>query len=355
MHKCSPLQYVRADLVAVSDPRFLIEREAAAEAGALDFASSINHAAGPMALYPPFYPEKICGEVALSLNAQMGTTALRAENILITRGSSEGIDLSLRACLTPGVDAIVYPSPTFPMYEYWAKISGVRATKVALTGPNLDILPTEALVASGAKVAFICNPNSPTGIPFTKASLKEFISTFAGLVVVDEAYVDFCPAFSLADQIQEFPNLVVLRSFSKSWGLAGARLGCVIGAPELIGALRVLQGPFGIPGPAEDVLAKSLRETAPRTAYLNLIESERGRMISALEKSPGVSKVFPSRTNFILFKHTHGDAVHTKLLENGFFLNDCRSVGPGTLRLSLRSAEENDRLLHCISQLEIGT
>lgn len=281
MPNSSPLRFLRKTLLDVSDPKFLLEREKAAEEGAIDFASSINHEAGVNALYPPFDPLSI-KQKALSILSHGSSAQLGPRNLLFTRGSSEGIDLCLRACLSEGSGSAVYAYPTFPMYEYWARISGIRTQRFALEGNYCQVLPVEKMRDCGAILAFICNPNSPTGIPFSVSEVVSFVSQFPGIVVVDEAYVDFCSSYSLLSKLHELPNALVLRSFSKSWGLAGARLGCILGDERLIAALRVLQGPFGLSTPSEDTLFGCLSAPEDQQRYIALMATERARISTAL-------------------------------------------------------------------------
>ncbi len=349
MPKTVAQKFLRAELVSTPEPAFLIARERAVEEGCVDFASNIDQSAGPMANYPSCELLNLRTKLADRLVPESG---IGPDNLLVIRGSSEGIDLSLRACLRPGLEKAVIAGPTFPMYKYWSRISGIEMVELTLGGLELDQLPVDALVSSGAKLAFVCQPNSPTGIPFPIGVLREFLPRFSGLVVVDEAYADFCPQFSVAREIKNFPNLVVLKSFSKSWGLAGARVGCMIAETSLIRAFRTLQGPFGTSSMAEQVLLERIANPAHSTQYIREIGSERSRVMGELEKMPGVEKVYPSQTNFILFRHGLGARAHERLAQAKIFLNDCASVAPGALRFSLRSAEENDRVLKALASFE---
>lgn len=343
-----PLDLIRPELRAMGEPGFLRDREVAVEKGCTDFASSIDHRS-PQTLYPPYDLTELREHVA---SVYSPSATLPVDSVLITRGASEGIDLALRAALRPGVDKVAFPTPTFAMYRYWAQVSGIESVGVPLLGADKSELDSDALCATGAKLLFICQPNSPTGIPFAVDEIWGLLKSFAGMVVVDEAYADFCPEFSVVPLLSEFPNLVVLKSFSKSWGLAGARLGCVLAHPALIQAFRTLQGPFGTPTPSEQLLIKTIQEPDSRTAYLEYISDERPRVLARLRATLPVSKVYPSSTNFVLFEHSMGEKTHAALSDLGFFLNDCSSVAPGALRLSLRSRRENDAVIDALSELD---
>jgi len=281
-----------------------------------------------------------------------------ATNVLIGRGSDEAIDLLTRAFCRAGVDAVVVSPPTFGMYQVAAQIQGARVVEVPLDAARRFAWPLDAITAAvddTVKLVWVCSPNNPTGTVVPREAILELARRLDGraLVVVDEAYVEFGQAPSLAPEVAHFGNLAVLRTLSKAHALAGARVGCVVADAEVIGLLRRLMAPYPLPTPsvaaAEAALSPSaLAITASRIAT---IRTERERMAAALAEIPGVREVLPSEANFLTVRLADAAATMAALLKQGIVVRDVSKhvALAGALRITIGTPEENDRVLAALA------
>lgn len=285
-----------------------------------------------------------------------------AANLLLGRGSDEGIDLLTRSFCEAGRDSVVICPPTFGMYRVAADIQGARVIEVPLRADfSLD---TEALLAlfdanptqSLPKILWLCTPNNPTGNALDAAALREILERSRGraLVVIDEAYAEF-QSQSLTREIGRYPQLVVLRTLSKAHALAGARIGAVVAVPALIALLRKVIPPYAIPrGSAEAALAAlspaALAVTRERIATL---VGERQRLAAALARCPSVRKVHPSDANFLLVEFVAADRALEALRAIGLLVRDFRGKAKlgEVLRITIGTAEQNSRLITALTEL----
>ena len=270
---------------------------------------------------------------------------LPAENLFLGNGSDEAIDLVLRVFCEPGRDDIVAIAPSYGMYEVAAATNDIQVRKVRL-GADFS-LDTEALLAATdarTKVLFLCSPNNPSGNAFSNAQILGIAERFPGIVVVDEAYIDFCSIPSLAAKVNEVPNLVILQTLSKAWGMAGLRVGLALACPPIIRWMSMIKYPYNINVLAQQTVLKQLESPiGPRVAE---IVAERDRIAAALPAFPFVRKVFPSEANFLLVRVTDADALYARLLQDGIIVRN-RSRVPGCegcLRITIGTPEENRRL-----------
>ena len=270
---------------------------------------------------------------------------LPAENLFLGNGSDEAIDLMLRVFCEPGRDNIVAIAPSYGMYEVAAATNDIQVRKVRL-GADFS-LDTEALLAATdarTKVLFLCSPNNPSGNAFSNAQILGIAERFPGIVVVDEAYIDFCSIPSLAAKVNEVPNLVILQTLSKAWGMAGLRVGLALACPPIIRWMSMIKYPYNINVLAQQTVLKQLESPiGPRVAE---IVAERDRIAAALPAFPFVRKVFPSEANFLLVRVTDADALYARLLQDGIIVRN-RSRVPGCegcLRITIGTPEENRRL-----------
>ncbi len=270
---------------------------------------------------------------------------LPAENIFLGNGSDEAIDLVLRVFCEPGRDNIVAIAPSYGMYEVAAATNDIQVRKVRL-GADFS-LDTEALLAATdvrTKVLFLCSPNNPSGNAFPNAQILGIAERFPGIVVVDEAYIDFCSIPSLAAKVNEVPNLVILQTLSKAWGMAGLRVGLALACPPIIRWMSMIKYPYNINVLAQQTVLKQLESPiGPRVAE---IVAERDRIAATLPDFPFVRKVFPSEANFLLVRVTDADALYARLLQDGIIVRN-RSRVPGCegcLRITIGTPEENRRL-----------
>ncbi len=281
--------------------------------------------------------------------------------LIAGRGSDEAIDLLVRVFCAAGQDAILQCPPTFGMYAVAAGVQGAAVVDVPLLRDAGYALDLPGLVAaarntagSRVKLVFLCAPNNPTGNDVPLAHIEFLLRELEGqaIVVVDEAYVEFSGRESLAARLGEFPHLVVLRTLSKAYGLAGVRCGVAIGHPDLVGLLRRAIPPYAIPQPCIEAILAALgpagRTMADHTQRQLL--AMRPAMLTALAAVPTVTKVWPSATNFIMLDSTDPAAIMVKAREVRLLLRDFSSGirTPGAVRISLGTPEQNARLLRAL-------
>jgi len=274
------------------------------------------------------------------------------QSIFLGNGSDEAIDLVFRVFCTPGRDNVVAIAPSYGMYSVAAATNDISLHTVLL-GENFS-LSAEAIAAatdSRSKVLFLCSPNNPSGNAFPQEQLIEVIRRFPGMVVVDEAYADFSAKGSLLPRLAELPNLIVLQTFSKAYGLAGLRLGLAYANPYVIRLMSQVKYPYNI-NQSTQLLAMKALET-PIDSYVKEILAQRKRLSEELPKLPCVRKVWPSDANFLLVEFSDADKAYAHLLADGIIVRN-RSRVPlcaGCLRLTVGLPAENDRLLASLQRL----
>lgn len=276
---------------------------------------------------------------------------LPVENIFLGNGSDEAIDLVFRVFCNPGEDNVVAISPSYGMYGVAAAINDVSVRNVPL---DADFgLPVEKLLAAcdgRTKAIFLCSPNNPSGNAFEIGLLESVLDRFPGIVVVDEAYVDFSAKGSLVPQVTRRSNLIVLQTLSKAWGMAGLRLGMAFSSAEIVRYLSMVKYPYNISRAVMEKVTALLRE--PVADRVATIVAERDRLAALLVDFPGVEKVYPSDANFLLVKTSDADALYEYLLSRGIIVrNRTRVPGcAGCLRLTVGLPEENRRLEEALAE-----
>ena len=279
-----------------------------------------------------------------------------AAQIFLGNGSDEAIDLLVRLVCVPGQDSILLLPPTYGMYEVAAHLNDVRAERLPLTADfQLSAEIMGQIVASDAKIVFLCSPNNPTGNLLRPEDIEQVLRGFGGLVVVDEAYADFAAAPSWTTRLAEFENLVVLQTFSKAWGLAGLRLGMAFAAPEIVAYLNKIKPPYNISDATQQHALAALRD-APRFADLKQeLLAGRAWLAGQLAQTGIVAKVFPSDANFLLARfRPDATAVYEYLLSQGIVVRN-RTTQPGCagcLRLTVGTAAENEALVAALGAFE---
>jgi histidinol-phosphate aminotransferase len=278
---------------------------------------------------------------------------LPVENIFLGNGSDEAIDLMFRIFCTPGQDNAVAIVPSYGMYAVAADINDVQMRGVAL-GPDFS-LPVEELLKAAderTKLLFLCSPNNPSGNAFEAAQILELVDRFPGIVVLDEAYSDFSSKGSLRYQIAQRPNLVILQTFSKAYGMAGLRIGMAFANAYIIDLMNRVKYPYNISQATLDAAVKALDE--PVLARVAQIVVQRSRLSSALLRFPFVKKVWPSDANFLLVQVSDPDRLYQHLLADGIIVrNRSRVIGcAGCLRFTVGTPAENDNLLKSLASYE---
>jgi histidinol-phosphate aminotransferase len=297
------------------------------------------------------YPEPHPHELAARLAELYG---VESAQLLPGRGSDESIDLVVRGFCRAGVDNVIICPPTFGMYAVCANIQGAAIRKVPLPRERGFELDVEAVLRArdrNTKILFLCSPNNPTGNSLDARSVERILNAFGGLVVVDEAYVEFTGEEQFTPWVLRYPNLVVLRTLSKASGLAGARVGSLIAAPEIVSLLGKVIPPYSIPQPIIETVFATLAPTqlAIQRERVNQVRAERERLRTALAAARTVLKVWPSDANFLLVDFADAEAALAAARSARLLIRDMRSVSPQSLRISVGSPEQNDRLIRSLA------
>lgn len=270
------------------------------------------------------------------------------EHIFLGNGSDECIDLLYRCFCEPGKDNVIICPPTYGMYEVSASINDVEIRKAALTASfQLDLEAIEGLVDANTKLIWVCSPNNPTGNSLRYEDIAILLNNFEGLVVVDEAYINFSRQHSLLKDLNEYPNLVVLQTFSKAWGLAALRLGMAFASPEIIDWLNKIKPPYNINQATQELALKALEETGQVNDMIREIVSMRDALAAVFRRMPLVQHVYPSDANFLLVKVREAGKVYEYLLQQGIVVRDRSKVQlcEGCLRITIGTEAENTLLV----------
>ncbi len=272
-----------------------------------------------------------------------------ADNIFIGNGSDEAIDLAFRVFARPSLDNAVSIAPTYGMYKVAAATNDVEMREVQL-GENFELPVEELLKATdeNTKLMWICSPNNPTGNLFPIAQVEELIARFDGIVVVDEAYIDFAHSAGFLPILDKYENLIVLQTLSKAWGMAGVRCGLAFSSEQIISLMNMVKYPYNINLLTQAKVAELLeRGVAEQVAE---IIAQRGRVIEELNRIELVERVFDTEANFVLIRTQHANELYDRLLEGGVIVrNRSRVRGcENTLRITIGTAAENDRMIEII-------
>ena len=277
-----------------------------------------------------------------------------AANIFVGNGSDEAVDLLYRCFCNPQKDsALVFP-PTYGMYGVCASINDVALIESPLN-EQFEISQSDALekLAQNPKLTFICNPNNPTGNVQAPEVIEDIIAKSKGIVVVDEAYIDFCPQYSVLPLIYRYKNLVVLQTLSKAWGMAGARIGLAFASKEIVNVLSNVKFPYNVGKPSTDLALQAISQTDAFAEFVKSTVAQRQNLASELDLLPIVERVYPSLANFLLVKFTNNHIVYKYLLSKGIVVRD-RSSQPlcnGCIRITVGSSTENELLLTALRVL----
>jgi histidinol-phosphate aminotransferase len=276
------------------------------------------------------------------------------ENIFLGNGSDECIDLLQRAFCEPAVDNIIICPPTYGMYEVCADINNVQVKKTKLTPEfQLDLEAIENAIDGNTKMIFLCSPNNPTANSLYREDIETILNNYFGLVVIDEAYINFSKQKSFITQLKEYPNLVVMQTLSKAWGLAALRLGITLASEEIIAIMNKIKPPYNINQASQELALEALSEVEQVNEMIKEIVKEREVLTEALVNLSFVKKVYPSDANFLLVKMSDPVSVYKKLLEQGIVVRDRSKVElcQGCLRITVGTVEENQTLLYVLATM----
>jgi len=294
--------------------------------------------------YPDPYQSALKEKIATIKN-------VRPSQIFLGNGSDEAIDLLYRAFCRPGIDNVILLPPTYGMYEVSASINDVETRKVSLTS-DFQLQPEKIFdqIDSNTKIIFVCTPNNPSGNKVNRADVLLLLKQFNGLVVVDEAYIDFNDEPSFTTHLDEYPNLLVMQTFSKAWGLASLRLGMAFASEELIKILNKIKPPYNISGLTQDTVLEALGNQNKVEKMILEILKEREYLQSELEKLDFVKKIHPSQANFLLVQVPQATQVYNDLIDQKIIVRNRAKVllCEDCLRITVGTREENTAFLKAL-------
>lgn len=300
------------------------------------------------------YPDPLQHHLKHKLSPIKGVPA---ENIFLGNGSDEAIDILFRAFCQPGRDNVILVPPTYGMYEVSANINDVETRKVNLTVDyQLNLDGIAAAIDAHTKIIFICSPNNPTGNSINRQDIETILTNFKGIVVIDEAYINFSKQKSFTQELAEFPNLVILQTLSKAWGLAALRLGMAFASKEIIAVFNKIKPPYNINQATQDLVLKALDNVEQVNEWIKDTVAEREKLVTALAAIESVEHITPSDANFILVKLQEPRALYNFLVNKGIIVRDRSKVElcEGCLRITIGISEENSKLIAAIEQFYIS-
>lgn len=278
---------------------------------------------------------------------------IAAKQIFLGNGSDECIDILFRTFCEPGKDNIIICPPTYPMYEVGANINDIQILKAPLLPDyQLNVAHIEQLVNERTKIIWICSPNNPTGNSLDRIDIETILNHFDGIVVVDEAYINFSKQKSFVQSLIDYPNLVVLQTLSKAWGLAGLRLGMCFASPEIIGYMNKVKAPYNINIVTQELALQALEEVGMVNDMIQHLVDMRIALSEVIASMPHVIKVFPSDTNFLFVKIPHARKLYEYLLTEGIIVRDRSSLElcEDSLRITVGTEQENTALVDAMYQ-----
>ena len=281
---------------------------------------------------------------------------VKEEYIFLGNGSDEAIDLIFRAFCRPGIDNVVAIDPTYGMYQVCAEVNDVEYRKMLLD-VYYQFKASSLLSAmdENTKAMFICSPNNPTGNSLCRKEIESLLKKFDGLVVVDEAYIDFSSSESLLKDLEQYPNLIVLQTFSKAWGCAAIRLGMAFASPEIIAIFNKIKYPYNVNRLTQEEAIKVLKQPEQIKEWVNTLLEERTRVMEEIVKLPCCVRVFPTDANFFLAKVYEATQIYNYLVGEGIIVRNRTNVAlcNDCLRITIGTKEENDALLDALRKVEV--
>ncbi len=278
---------------------------------------------------------------------------ISSENVFIGNGSDEVIDLTYRIFCEPDKDNVIICPPTYGMYEVSANINDVAIQKVDLL-PEVFQLDTDKILAAinkNTKLIFVCCPNNPTGNSVKWADIKKILENFNGIVVVDEAYIDFASYQSLITQLPNYSNLLIMQTFSKAWGLAGARVGIAYADAKIISLFNKVKPPYNVSELNQKAVLKALDNYPEFERMKEIILKEKELIINKLKELPKVKKIHPSEANFLLVEVENADKIYNELVAQKIITRNRNNVVKNCIRITIGSPEENQKLIEALNKI----
>lgn len=298
------------------------------------------------------YPDPVQHALKQRINTIKGVAV---ENIFTGNGSDEAIDVLFRIFCEPGFDNIITLPPTYGMYAVSAAINNVQVKEVPLTKDfQMDIQAIAHAVDDYTKMIFICSPNNPSGNSIIRQDIEIILNNFDGIVVVDEAYINYARQKTLSLQLMDYPNLVVLQTFSKAWGLAALRLGLAFASEEIINIMNNVKYPYNINIATQELALQALQDVDKVNRWTKETIAERETLEKNLGDLPQVQKVYPSDANFLLVKMEHADNIFKYLQRHGIIVRNRSNVKgcEGCLRITVGTAKENQLLIDALKAFD---
>lgn len=307
-----------------------------------------NSLGSPLIKWYNRYPDPHQRAIKQKLSVIKG---IAEEHIFLGNGSDECIDLLFRSFCEPGKDNVIICPPTYGMYEVSANINDIIVKKASLLdGFQLDIVHLEDLIDAHTKIIWLCSPNNPTGNSLNRMDIEMVLNNFSGIIVVDEAYINFAQQKSFLQELSDYPNLVIMQTFSKAWGLAGLRLGMAFASAAIIGVLNKVKPPYNINQVSQELVLKALEEVGQVNDMIKLLVDMREALSQVFVSMPTVEKVYPSDANFLLVKIKDASRLYAFLLTKGIVLRDRSNVKlcKDCLRITVGTEKENTILVEAM-------
>jgi histidinol-phosphate aminotransferase len=278
-----------------------------------------------------------------------------ARNIFLGNGSDEAIDILFRSFCNPGVDNVIIVPPTYGMYEVSANINDVQLKRVNLTEDyQLNLEGIAEAIDKNTKLIFICSPNNPTGNSINRADIETLLANFTGIVVVDEAYINFSRQKTFIQELTEYANLVVLQTLSKAWGLAALRVGMAFASEEIIEVFNRVKPPYNINEASQTLALEALQNTNQVNDWIKQTLKERDHLVLTLKKFDFVLDIYPSDANFILVKTTNANGIYDFLVSQGIIVRNRTKIElcEGCLRITVGTPLENEILINTLKEFK---
>ena len=307
-----------------------------------------NSFGSPLTKWYNRYPDPLQWDVKRKLSTIKNVPA---ENILLGNGSDECIDLLIRTFCDPGLDNIIICPPTYGMYEVYANINQVAINEVPLLSNfQLNLEGLETIIDAQTKLIFLCSPNNPTGNSLHREYIEIVLNNFDGIVVVDEAYINYSRQRSFLTELTEYPNLVVMQTFSKAWGLAALRLGMAFASENIIQVLNKIKPPYNINAATQELALKALDHLDDVNAMIRETIQEREALMKELDNIQRIQKVFPSDANFLLVKMEGATAVYDYLKNQGIIVRNRSNIVlcEDSLRITVGTPQQNQTLIEAL-------
>lgn len=279
--------------------------------------------------------------------------SVSTRNVFVGNGSDEVIDLLFRIFCTPGVDSAITFKPSYGMYDVSAGINDVELIQLDLN-EKFQINPELVkpyLKGDNYKLMLICSPNNPTGNLMSEETVEYILNNFNGIVLIDEAYIDFNDKESWLNRINEFPNLIISQTFSKAWGLAAARVGVAYANTRIIDLFNKVKPPYNVSTMSQNAVITALENQTQFKENVETIIKEKERLIQVLNKTSFVKKVFPSDANFVLIEVDNANLIYEQLINQGIIIRNRNKIIKNCLRISIGTPKENNVLVHAIQTM----